>query len=68
MTLTQIIIGIGLFFYILTCVAIIDIAHKDFGNIGKKAMWGFIALIPFVGCILYFLIGFRKGVKQTRKS
>ncbi len=47
----------------LTVVAIIDIARKDFGTIGKKALWGCIALIPFVGWLVYLLFGFRKGKK-----
>jgi hypothetical protein len=58
-------LGIGIFFFILTSLAIIDIALKDFGTIGKKAMWGFIALIPFIGCVIYFIFGYRKGKRQS---
>ena len=56
----------GLLFFLLTCVAILDIARKDFGSIQMKALWGFIvALIPFIGVLVYFLIGFRKGKKPA---
>jgi uncharacterized membrane protein YhaH (DUF805 family) len=57
-------IKVSFLFYVLTVIAIIDIARKDFGTIGKKAFWGCIALIPFVGWLLYVLFGFRKGKKQ----
>jgi len=42
-------IKITVFFYLLTVLAIIDIIRKDFGTIGKKALWGLIAVIPFIG-------------------
>ena len=63
-----IIIGTGIAFYILTCFAFIDIAGKDFGGIGKKALWGFIAFIPFIGCVIYFVFGFRKGKKKRTSN
>jgi uncharacterized membrane protein YhaH (DUF805 family) len=52
------------FFYLLTVLAIIDIIRKDFGTIGKKALWGMIAIVPFVGWLVYLIFGFRKGKKQ----
>ncbi|MBW1615979.1 MAG: PLDc N-terminal domain-containing protein [Deltaproteobacteria bacterium] len=57
--------GTGLIFFILTALAILDVASKDFGDVYKKAAWGFIAFIPFVGCIIYFLIGRNLGVKKN---
>lgn len=54
-------IWVGIAFVALTWLAIFDIARKEFGSLGKKAMWAAIALIPFIGCLLYFAIGFRKG-------
>jgi len=57
------VIGTGILFFAITCWAVIDIARKDFGGIEKKAMWGIITLIPFLGPILYIGIGVRKGVK-----
>jgi len=56
-------ITISFFFYALTILAIIDIIRKDFGTIGKKALWGIIALIPFIGWLIYLVFGFRKGKK-----
>jgi len=65
---TTFFIGVGIFFYIITCLAIFDIAKKDFGKLAYKFMWGVIALIPFIGCIIYFVIGYRKGKKIERYS
>ncbi len=56
-------IKIGVVFYIFTIAAIIDIARKDFGSIGMQALWAVIALIPFVGWLIYLAFGFRKGQK-----
>jgi hypothetical protein len=55
------VILIGAFFYALTCLAIFDIARKDFGGVHLKALWAFIALIPFLGPPIYFIVGYRKG-------
>ncbi len=56
-------IKISVVFYLLTIMAIIDVVRKDFGTIGKKALWGIIAMIPFVGWLIYLIFGFRKGKK-----
>lgn len=56
----------GLVFWLLTCVAIVDVARKHFGTIEKKAAWGFTALIPFIGPILYFTIGSKKGTPKSQ--
>ena len=56
-------IKISVVFYLLTILAIIDVVRKDFGTIGKKALWGIIAMIPFVGWLIYLIFGFRKGKK-----
>ena len=61
MSVASFVIGIGVLFFLLTCWAIIDIARKDFGGIEKKALWGFITLVPFIGPVVYFAFGFRKG-------
>ncbi len=58
---TLIVIGTGVTFFLLTCYAILDIARKDFDSIKQKALWGIITLTPFIGPILYFAIGYRKG-------
>jgi uncharacterized membrane protein YhaH (DUF805 family) len=58
-------IKISVVFYLLTVLAIVDIVRKDFGTIGKKALWGIIALIPFIGWLIYLIFGFRKGKKPV---
>lgn len=67
-TTTITIIGMGILFFILTCWAILDVARKDFGTIGKKALWGFIAFIPFIGFIIYFIFGYKKGIKPQHAN
>jgi uncharacterized membrane protein YwzB len=65
MTKILIIISIGLIFLLLTWWAIFDIAYKDFGSFEKKIGWGFVAVIPFLGCIVYLLFGYRQGRKRS---
>ncbi len=56
----------GIVFFLLTCVALLDIARKDFGSIQMKALWAFVvALVPFIGVLIYFLFGFRKGKRSA---
>ena len=58
-------IKVSVVFYLLTILSIVDIVRKDFGTIGKKALWGIIAMIPFVGWLIYLIFGFRKGKKPV---
>jgi uncharacterized membrane protein len=56
----------GVVFFVLTCVAILDIARKDFGSIQMKALWGLlVAMVPFIGVLIYFIVGFRKGKRPV---
>jgi len=41
----------------------VDVAQKDFGTTGRKALWWIIASVPFAGFIVYLIFGFRKGKK-----
>ncbi len=66
MSTTQSIILGGLLFWLLTCWAILDIARKDFGKIEIKAAWAFAALVPFIGPLVYFAVGFRKGTPKSK--
>ena len=66
MTTTEYIIGIGILFLLLTWLAIFDVARKDFGTTAKKVAWGVVALIPFIGPIVYFVIGYRIGKKPAK--
>jgi hypothetical protein len=50
-------------FFALTVWAIVHALQREFGTIGKKALWCLVAAIPFVGAIVYFLFGARKGRK-----
>ncbi len=59
-------IKIGFVFLILTLLAIIDVTRKDFGTIQKKAIWGLVAVVPFIGWLIYLVFGFRKGKKPER--
>lgn len=59
-------VGVGIFFFTITCLAIFDIARKEFGSTGKKFMWAAVSLIPFIGPIFYFAIGFWKGKKPEK--
>ena len=52
-------------FFIGTVWAIVDAGQKDFGTIGKKAIWIMVAAVPFIGFIIYLIFGFRKGKKTT---
>lgn len=63
MEVIKIWVGIAAIFYALTVWAIVDIARKNFGTMGQKALWAFIGLIPFVGWLIYLIFGFRKGTK-----
>jgi len=65
MSSTLMIILAGILFWVLTCLAVVDIARKDFGAIEKKAAWGFAALVPFIGPIVYFIYGFKKGTRKA---
>jgi uncharacterized membrane protein len=58
-------IKISVVFYLLTILAVVDIVRKDFGTLGKKALWGIIAMIPFIGWLIYLIFGFRKGKKPV---
>jgi hypothetical protein len=63
MGLKEITIFLGLCvpFLLGTVWAVVDAAQKDFGSMGQKVIWLIIAAIPFVGFILYFVLGFRRG-------
>lgn len=49
----------------LTMLALVDSMRKDFGSGKAKFIWHIIALIPFIGWIIYFVFGARKGKRIT---
>ncbi len=66
MSTGMIIVLTGVAFFLMTCVAILDIARKDYGSIEMKALWIFIvALVPFIGVLVYIVIGRNKGKRPT---
>ena len=56
-------VGLCVPFFLGTIWAVVDVAQKDFGTMGKKALWWIIASVPFIGFIIYLIFGFRKGSK-----
>jgi len=60
-----IMVALSVPFFIMTVWAVVDAALKDFGTLGKKALWLIVAAIPYLGFVFYFAIGFRKGKKQV---
>jgi len=52
-------------FFLATLWAVTHAAQKDYGSIGKKALWTFIAAIPFVGFLIYLAFGFRRGKRPS---
>jgi hypothetical protein len=50
-------------FLIMTVWAVVNAAEKDFDSVKQKAIWLIIAAIPFVGFLIYFPFGARKGRK-----
>jgi hypothetical protein len=66
MSTSMIIVLTGVAFFLMTCVAILDIARKDYGSIEMKALWVLIvALVPFIGVLVYIVIGRNKGKRPT---
>ena len=53
-------------FFLLTVWALVDISIKDFKTLKEKVIWYLIALIPFIGWLIYLILGFRRGVKPNR--
>lgn len=58
--------GIGLLFLTVTWLAVFDIAFKEFPTKAHKWIWGVaVCLLPFVGCIAYFAVGFWTGKRKV---
>ena len=56
-------LGLCVPFFLGTVWAVVDVAQKDFGSTGRKAVWWIVASVPFVGFIAYLIFGFRQGKK-----
>jgi hypothetical protein len=57
----KIVVLIVIPFVIFTVGAVVHAAQQDFGTGGRKAMWMLVASIPFVGFVVYFIFGARRG-------
>ena len=62
-TLTYILIGVAISFG-LTMLALLDIIKKDFESTKTKFLWHFVAIIPVIGWLIYFIFGARTGHKK----
>jgi hypothetical protein len=48
--------------------AIVDIAHRDFSTLKKKALWGaLIVFVPCLGGLVYLIFGRRQGTKIAQQ-
>lgn len=58
-----IILALALPCMLATVWAIVDVARRDFGTLGRKARWWIVASVPFIGFVIYLIFGFRQGHK-----
>lgn len=58
-----IVIAIAFPFFMLTMWAAVDVAAKQFRTPREKTIWWIIALIPFIGWLIYLVGGHGRGVK-----
>ncbi|MEW5736315.1 MAG: PLD nuclease N-terminal domain-containing protein [Thermodesulfobacteriota bacterium] len=64
-----IILGAGVLFLLLTFLALIDIYRREFEPAHMQAVWVIVvSMLPFLGCLLYFLLGRRKTTSKNRGS
>lgn len=61
----MVVAGLGVIFWGLTMLAMLNVVLKDFGSTQTKALWGIVSLIPFVGWLIYFIFGAKKGVRKA---
>ena len=60
-------IGICIPFFLATVGALIHAAQRDFDAFRTKIIWIVVAGVPFVGFIIYFIFGARKGKKPGQQ-
>lgn len=67
MNTIYVIAGTGILFLILTWIAIIDIAMREFPSKPVQMGWGIaVALVPFLGCAAYLIFGVRQGTRKSK--
>ncbi|MBW2567673.1 MAG: PLDc_N domain-containing protein [Deltaproteobacteria bacterium] len=43
-----------------------DVAHRDFGSLRRKVIWGaLVVLVPCLGGIVYLILGRRQGERKA---
>ena len=65
--------GLTLLLFLLPMVptfwAIVDVAHRDFGSLGRKVIWGaLVVLVPCLGGIVYLIFGRRQGRRKAERG
>ena len=58
------VLGIAALSLALTMLAMVDLIKRDFPSIKTKFLWHFVALIPLVGWLIYFVFGRKQGQKK----
>ena len=54
-------------FFIPTLWAIVDVFHRDFDSIRRKAIWAvLVVFFPPLGGIVYLIFGRRQGTKTPQ--
>lgn len=51
-------------FFVLTMIAVIHASQRKFATLRQKVVWMLVAAIPFIGFVVYFLIGRRKAPRH----
>ncbi len=67
-TLVLEIIGVTVFFFAITCVALFDAARREFAEPYQKVLWMGVALVPFLGFAAWFLWGRRYAVPRVDRK
>jgi uncharacterized membrane protein YhaH (DUF805 family) len=58
-----IVVAVTFPFVIISMLSVLHAAGREFETMQAKGRWMLIAAIPFIGFIVYFLFGARKGKK-----
>lgn len=66
-TTIYIILGAGALFFLLSVLAIIDIARREWSEGYMQALWiVVVSMVPFLGCLLYFALGRSRGTPKKQ--
>ncbi len=64
----KIILLLSIPFFMATTWAMVNAAQKEFSSVAVKITWILVAGIPFVGFVIYLLLGYRKGRRPALKN